>query len=383
MAFTLKEQLTQAIEQSRSVAVVLPRAASVDAIGSGLAMARLVASYGRPADVLSADFVAEPHLSFLPGLDAIKNDLHAPRHTVLSIPFSGDLHDLSHEHANGEIKIKITPKNGFLNTENITASHGEWRHDLIIACGASEFKDLGGIHEKHRRFFEETQIVNIDRRPENERFGTINILDLRAAALSELVAEIIEAIDPKRLDPETATCLLAGIIGETKSFRTPNVSPRTLETAGRLVLRGGRREQIIASLFRTRPVAALRLWGRVLARLKADKEHRLVWSLLGREDFLHSGAEMDHLPDVLDELAGRAPDADIICLFHEHPRDPNIVYGIIFAERGWNAMELAAPWHPTGSPKRALFEATGKSLPVFEQETIAALRATVAAIKRG
>lgn len=382
MALAPHEQFTEAVKRSRSVAVVLPSQPSIDALGGGLALARFIGTFGKPAEVVSADFTPAPHLSFLPGVSEIKNQLHAPRHTVLNIPLSGELHDLRHEIENGMLKITITPKNGALEIAKSSASTGAWRHDLIVAVCIREPGEFGKLIRDHRLFFEETPIVNIDVHPANESHGTINIMDMRASAASELVAAVIEAADPKRLDAETATCLLAGIIGETKSFRTNAVTPRTLETASRLVMRGARREAIVEALFRTRPVETLRLWGRVLARLKADREHKIVWSVLGRADFIQAGADESHLPDVIDELVCRAPDAEVICLLHEHPSKEGAVCAIVSVERGWNAADLVAKWNPVGTPKRATIDATGISLPLFEQEFIATLRQNVASFRR-
>jgi nanoRNase/pAp phosphatase (c-di-AMP/oligoRNAs hydrolase) len=382
MALAPHEQFAEAVKRSRSVAVVLPSQPSIDALGGGLALARFIGSYGKPAEVVSAGFSPSPHLSFMPGVEAVKDGLHAARHTVLSIPMTGELHDLRHEIEGGMLKITITPKNGALEIAKSSATAGQWRHDLIVAVCVREPNELGHLLKEHRLFFEETPVVNIDVHPANENHGTINIMDMRASAASELVATIIETVDPKRLDADTATCLLAGIIGETKSFRTNAVTPRTLETASRLVMRGARRETIIEALFRTRPVETLRLWGRVLARLKADREHKMVWSVLGRADFIQAGADESHLADVIDELVSRASDAEVICLLHEHPTKDGAVRAIVSAERGWNAADLAAKWNPAGTAKRATIEASGTSLPLFEQELIASLRQSVSESRR-
>lgn len=372
----------EAIKRSRSVAVVLPSAASLDAMGSGLALTRFIEAAGKPVELICHGFVAEPHLSFLPELHRIKPTLRAARDYTLSVPMIGDLHDLRHEIKDGQLHITITPSEGVFDPANVSTATGAWRHDLVIAICVHELNALGALLADHRRFFEETPIFNIDTHPENENYGTVNIIDLRASATSELMTALLEALDPKYIDADTATCLLAGVIGETKSFRSPNVTPRTLETAGRLVARGGRREAIVEAIFRTRPVETLRLWGRVLARLKADREHKIVWSILGREDFLRAGADETHLADVIDELISRAPDAEVVCLLHEHPQIPETVCGWVAAERGWNAMDMAAKWNPTGTPKRARVQATGTSLPVFEQGLINDVRTTVAALRR-
>lgn len=381
MALAPHEQFLEAIKRSHSVAVVLPSAWTIDSLGSALALGRFVESCGKPAEMICADFINVPHLAFLPGVERIKSDMHAARHTVVTLPLSGDLHNLQHEVADGMLKIMITPKSGAIDHAAIASAAGTWRHDLIIAVSTRELKELGTLMRDYGRFFEETPIVNIDAHPENERYGSVNIIDMRASATAELVHALIESIDSKLINNDMATCLLAGIVSETKSFRSTSVTPRTLEAASRLVTSGARREIIVEALFRTRPVETLRLWGRVLARLKADREHKIVWSVLGRADFIHAGADETHLPDVIDELISRAPDADIICLLHEHPQTEGKICGLISAERGWNAMDLAAKWQPTGSSKRAAINTNNVSLPVLEQDLISGIRSTVAALR--
>jgi nanoRNase/pAp phosphatase (c-di-AMP/oligoRNAs hydrolase) len=382
MALAPHEQLTEAIKRCRSAAVILPSPANLDALGGGLALARFIETNGKPAEVISAGFAPEVHHSFLPGIDRVRPALHAAREFTISLPLTGSLHDLRHEVADGQLKITVTPAEGAIEASSLATSAGEWRHDLAITICVRELKEIGALLSDHRRFFEETPIFNIDSHPDNSGYGTVNLVDLRASATSELIATLIEGSDHKAINADVATCLLAGIIGETKSFRAPKVTPRTLEAAGRLVERGARREQIVEAIFRTRPVEALRLWGRVLARLKADRENRIVWSALGREDFLRAGADETHLPDVIDELVSRAPNAEIICLLHEHPTNPETVCAIVSTERGWNALDLAAKWNPVGSPKRAKIIASGIALPTLEQNLISDIRATIAALRR-
>jgi hypothetical protein len=298
------------------------------------------------------------------------------------MPLMGELHDLRHEIADGKLTLTVTPAEGHIDPAAVAAAASEWKHDLVVAVGVSDAAELMAFGHQHREFFEATPVVNIDTRPQNENYGAINILDLRAGATSELVANIIETTDPKKMSPDIATCLYAGIVSETRNFMTPGVTPKTLEVAGRLVLCGARREEIVEKLFRDRPIEALRLWGRVLARLKADHEHKIVWSMLGRADFMHAGADETHLPDVIDELISRTPDAEVICLLHEHPQTEGMVCGLISAERGWNAMHLAAKWNPTGTAKQAMIRTTGVSLPALEQDVIGNIRASVAAARR-
>jgi nanoRNase/pAp phosphatase (c-di-AMP/oligoRNAs hydrolase) len=381
MAFTPKEQLVEALKRSRSVAVVLSSAGSADAIGAALALAGLVEAHGKPVEIMCPGFAAERKLAFLPKVESIRPHFRAARKLVLTMPITGELHDLRHEITDGRLEIAITPAEGGIEPGALETRSGEWKHDLIVSVGVPDPNAFAAFGPACRGFFADTPIVNIDTRPENEHYGAINLVDLRAGAVSELVASLIESIDPKLITADIGTCLYAGIVSETRNFHAPNVSPKTLELAGRLVAAGARREEIVTNLFRARPIEALRLWGRVLARLRADREHKIVWSLLGRTDFLHSGADLTHLPDVIDELISRTPDAEVICLLHEHPTDHGKVCGLLSAERGWNALDLAAAWQPTGTNRQARIEAAGVALPELEQRLIGSLRETMGRLR--
>ena len=160
------------------------------------------------------------------------------------------------------------------------------------------------------------------------------------------------------LTEEVATCLLTGIIAKTRSFKTANVTPKTLEFASELVAAGARREDIVQNLYRTRSIATLKLWGRALARLKFDPVTKMAWTLLVRQDFIHSGASEENLPDVIDELIVNSPEAEITGLFYEQESltEPGKISGVcslISSEKHASALGLVAGLKPEGTHKLA------------------------------
>ncbi|MGY3555794.1 DHH family phosphoesterase [Williamsia sp. R60] len=82
--------------------------------------------------------------------------------------------------------------------------------------------------------------VVIDHHASNDGFGTINFVDPTADCTAELVLEIIDALEVP-LDVEVATCLYAGVVTDTGSFKW--ASPRSHRIAARLLELGvdGRR----------------------------------------------------------------------------------------------------------------------------------------------
>ena len=63
---------------------------------------------------------------------------------------------------------------------------------------------------------------------------------------------------------------MAGIVMDTSTFAHPNSTPRTLAVAAALVAAGAPLSEISRRLYRSKPDAQLRLFGRVLDRLEVD-----------------------------------------------------------------------------------------------------------------
>jgi hypothetical protein len=138
---------------------------------------------------------------------------------------------------------------------------------------------------------------------------------------------------------------------------------------------GAKREEIVERLFRTRSVETLRLWGRALARLKADQKLGLVWTLLTRQDFANAGATEDSLTDIVSELLTTAPEAKVVAIFYEHTGGYVAVH--LFAEKPHDALLLGTPFKASGTRERARLVPTERDIVEAEKSVIAHLRQTL------
>ncbi len=75
-------------------------------------------------------------------------------------------------------------------------------------------------------------------------------------------------------DGALATELMAGVVMDTATFAHPNATPRTLAVSAALSRPGHRCSDISRRLYRTKPDAQLRLFGRVLDRLQTSDDGR-------------------------------------------------------------------------------------------------------------
>jgi phosphoesterase RecJ-like protein len=113
-----------------------------------------------------------------------------------------------------------------------------------------------------------------------------------------------------------AAALMAGIVMDTAAFAHPNATPRTLVVSAGLVAAGAPLSDISRRLYRTKPNAQLRLFGRVLDRLQTAAGGRVIWSTLLEDDFPATGSIPAHSEGIIDLLA-QSETAEVAMLVKE------------------------------------------------------------------
>jgi phosphoesterase RecJ-like protein len=128
--------------------------------------------------------------------------------------------------------------------------------------------------------------LNIDHHPSNSYFGSINIVDPKAASATFVIHELLVALDFP-IDSEVATLLLTGLVTDTIGFRTENVTPGVLRWAANLQELGAPLAEIQMRALNEKSYAAIRYWGYGLNRISLENE--VVWTTLLLEDRATSG----------------------------------------------------------------------------------------------
>ncbi len=373
MALKETQQILETIKRSAKPLICVPAGGGPDAYAAAIGLSRVLSKLGKKPEIAAADGPAPQNLRFLPGHEEVRGTLENLRQFVIELDASKTkVQELSYQMKGDRLFVYLSPKTGSWNQDDVRLSASGYKFDLIICVGAPDLESCAALYRENPDFFFSTPIINIDHTPENEQFGQFNVVDLTAVSCGEVCHDLVERIEPGLLDEETATAFLTGMIAKTRSFKHKNVTPKTLTTASKLLARGAKRETAVHHLYRTRSVHTLRLWGRALARLKADPEAKLVWSLLSQQDFMHAGAEEHDLPDVIDELIASTPEAKVVVLLYEQ-RDRGIC-GIIRAEHPLSAAALAAPFKPAGGREDVRVCFTGKNIVQVEKELIGKLK---------
>lgn len=192
-----------------------------DSIGSQLAMAYALRALGKDVHIVNKDQASAPLLQF-PGVPSI---------------------------------------------EIAEQAAGEFDAAIIMECGDLARTGVTGLD----RFF----VINIDHHPGNTAYGQLNWFDASAAACSEMVFDLIEALGVE-WTPEMATHVYLGILTDTGSFHFSNITPRTFDISGRMLEAGVDPVQVARTVFDSNSMGRLKLFGAVLSTMQIDATGRIA-----------------------------------------------------------------------------------------------------------
>lgn len=327
MSLSPAEQFAELIRKSANPIILLPSYPSKDAVSSAIALSRFLGNQGKQVTVagegLSKRF---EELPFLPAPSSALESLSGARDFVLSFDTTRNrILSARTEEISGEFRIYITPEQGTIDPRDFSFIPARFQYDIVFVLGSPDKESVGALYEESPDIFYEVPVINVDTRTENEHFGQLNLVDMTASSVSEILFGVFSAIDQGAIDAGVAEGLLTGIITATDSFQKKNTTPRSLEIASRLIALGADREKIVLSLYKTQPFNILKLWGRVLTNLRWDEHLRLVSARLSLDDFVQSRTRPEDLPAILDRIKANFSSGSFFAVLHPDTADKTAV----------------------------------------------------------
>jgi nanoRNase/pAp phosphatase (c-di-AMP/oligoRNAs hydrolase) len=323
MALSELQQAISIIDKASSLLLITPAKASRDSLASMIAIyLSLQPPRNNQTDKL-IDEVSPSHLprnmQFLAGSAQIKTEPTMQPEIVIDIADSLNISNIRQEQLRSSSRIHLS----FAPSANITKDQIETSiralpYEAVVVIGASDLEELGDTFTKNADFFYNTPIINIDHQAANEHFGTVNLVDVTAGSLAEIVYQLI--LDKNtQIHPDIATALYTGIISGTDSFQRPSTTPRSFQVAAKLIEQKANREDVIQHLIKTKPLNLIKLIGSIYARLRHEDNTKLYWTVLEATDFIKSGATAYDVPTAMQELANNIAGFNAAFLLYESP----------------------------------------------------------------
>ncbi len=181
---------------------------------------------------------------------------------------------------------------------------------LLIVCDCGALERVGDSLVPFVRGAK--RVINIDHHNSNTNFGSINYVVDGASSTSELVFDLLKAAEQRLgradvIDRPVASCLLAGIIGDTGSFRYPSTSARTFQAAAALMERGAQPDILTQELFANHSLAAVKLQSEALAQVCVLNGGAFAEVVVTQEMLSRLGADLldaDSLAERARDIAG-------------------------------------------------------------------------------
>lgn len=358
MELTPKQQTIELVRQAQNILLLTHINPDGDSLGSILALTMALKKLNKNPVAISLDPTPQ-FLSFLPSQTSLQGDLQYSNDLILHLDISKvQIKNIGYKQLPAEqrVAIVITPKAGKFSKEDIVFPDLKPNYDLVIILDTPDLARLGPIANQFADLFYETPVINIDHHPGNDYFGKVNWIDLTATSTAEILVALLESLGQGNnlLDPDIATCLLTGITTDTGSFQNANTTPKAFTVAAQLVAAGGRQQEIVRHIYKTKPLSTLKLWGQALSHITENKELNFIYSTLTKADFEAAGAAEPESSGVIDDLLKSADGSRFVMLFSE--KRGGLHVSLRSLEKGMDLTQIAALFGGGGHDLAAAFE---------------------------
>jgi phosphoesterase RecJ-like protein len=258
----------RAIDSAERILLVAHVTPDADALGSALALGLALTDQGKQIQVSVGEegFTVPTSLGFLPGVHLVVS----PEHVV-------------------------SP-------------------DLVISCDTSSVERLGVLSSVLR---EAPMSIAIDHHASFSGFGQIHIVDPDAAATAEIVMQMLDRLGVE-LTVDVASCLYAGLVTDTGSFKFQGATGDTLRLGARLYDAGIDHSRLARLLFDDEPYDAITMMGQALssAVFNADAVAGLglVYTSIGQDD---RGTLPELAMERVIEVLRRTSEAEVAAVFKQ------------------------------------------------------------------
>ncbi|MGB8651285.1 MAG: bifunctional oligoribonuclease/PAP phosphatase NrnA [Mycobacteriales bacterium] len=191
---------------------------------------------------------------------------------------------------------------------------------LVVTFDTGSTDRLGSLGD---RVAAAQHTLVIDHHVTNTRFGTVNLVDVRAPATASMVVELLDRLG-EPLTREVAACVYTGLVTDTGSFRYVATTPEVHQLAARLLATGIRHDLISRDIWDNAPFGYVKLLGLVCARSVLEPEEvgglGLVWTAIGVEDLDRYELALSDVEGVID-VVRTTREAEVAVVAKTDPAD--------------------------------------------------------------
>ncbi len=236
-----------------------------DALGSELALYRLLRALGKEVTVVNEDSIPYGH-EFFPNAEVVKK--------------YGD-------------------------------RLGKVDFDVFAVVDCSDLNRTGEVH----RLCKDKPVLNIDHHISNRYFGSVNWVE-DAASCTQMIYRLYRELKVP-IDKASALLLYAGIMTDTGSFKYTNTTAESLKIAADLVSKGVNPAQVYNRLYQNIPYDDLKVLAKILPGMQRTEQGRVVWFQIKHNLLRHKKLKFDLSENIL-SFGRSVQGVEVVVLFKEN-----------------------------------------------------------------
>jgi len=192
--------------------------------------------------------------------------------------------------------------------------------DCLVAVDCSDLRRAGGIAEMD---LSGKTVVNIDHHVSNDNFGDVRWIDHHASSTSEMIYKLYKLMKVP-FNRKIATALYVGMLTDTGSFRYTNTGSSTHRAVADLMKHGLDIRQIYNQIYENIPFSDMKLLADILPAMKRSASGKVVWFELPRKIWSGRKIFFDLTEHIL-SFGRSISDVEVVCLFKENLGENNEV----------------------------------------------------------
>lgn len=189
------------------------------------------------------------------------------------------------------------------------------RFDAVVIVDTGTWSQLPGLKE-HLTNYAKPKLV-IDHHLTQEDWATHKLVDTKAAAACEVVANVLKQWDIP-IDKEIASALYVGLVADTGWFQYSNTTPATMRLGAELMETGIDTDKVYQALYQNERKERLAIQTRALKSLELLADGKLAVMQIKKEDFLETAASVNDTEGLIN-IPLQVRDVEVSILFNEQP----------------------------------------------------------------
>lgn len=220
----------------------------------------------------------------------------------------------------------------------------DFNYQAVIMLDCPDLARIGKISEHIKK---DSVIINIDHHISNINFGKFNWVDTEISSAGEMVYGLFKAFKVK-IDLDDAIALYTAIMTDTGSFRYSNTSSKTHRITAELIDIGVQPYEMHTKIYEASSIQDTNLLGEALQTMKLTEDGKIAWLWVTKEMLKKTKASLEGTEGIIN-FARSIDGVEIAVLFRETGTEDRVK--VSFRSKGKvDVNKLAAVFNGGGHP---------------------------------